>query len=127
MVWITDIPLRSLSKPLGDCGGREHWAGDVNYEMYKEQRAEDVLLHRQSILFKLTKPPPRSRSTKTQVLTKPCGSLLMKNSSITNRKVGSCFGYNDWNSPDAISYSRLQGIPMIFPDRLHECWTSIYF
>lgn len=42
MVWITDIPLRSLSKPLGDCGGREHWGGDVNYEMYKEQRAEEV-------------------------------------------------------------------------------------
>ncbi len=42
MVWITDIPLRSLSKPLGDCGGREHWGGDVNYEMYKEQRAEEM-------------------------------------------------------------------------------------
>lgn len=44
----------------------------------------------------------------------------MKNSTITNRQVGSGFGYNDWVSPDAISYSRLQGIPKILPDRLHE-------
>lgn len=63
MVWITDIPLRSLSKAPGDCGGREHWGGDVNYEMYKEQRAEEIYCYIGSqMAFKITKLPPRSQS-----------------------------------------------------------------
>lgn len=43
MVWITDIPLRSLSKALWDRGGSEQWDGGVNNEMYKEQRAEAII------------------------------------------------------------------------------------
>lgn len=42
MVWMSNILSRSLSKALGDCGGREHWGGDVNYDMYKERRAEEI-------------------------------------------------------------------------------------
>lgn len=43
MVWITNIPLRSLLKALWDRGGREQWDEGVNYEMYKEQRAEEII------------------------------------------------------------------------------------
>lgn len=42
MVWITDIPIRSLSKALGDCKGREQWGGDFNYGMYKKKRAKEI-------------------------------------------------------------------------------------
>lgn len=42
MVWITNILSRSQSKALGDCLRREHWGGDVNCDMYKERRAEEI-------------------------------------------------------------------------------------
>lgn len=81
----------------------------LNYEMYKEEKAEDILLHWQSMVFRNRQCYLPGPIFHTKYITNPWGRpLLLKKFSVPNCNLGSCVGYNGGVSPDAFSYSRLQ-------------------